>query len=492
MSRWEWGKCCRCYPDNPWFVRVLSVSICIMGCIEVANHCRISTMESYSIVTDMIDLDSESMQRTNLLPVVGHQVRYVTVAGIVAGLASVVLGAIGFVGQMMKSSTRICVYSLGSLVLLFVASWRLIYSLTSVPLLDAVVDKSVTAWCEPANRLVYSAKLGCPSRSYPNEQTSMECGAVCQGKVKELSEMGGCRFLNRICQDFSFEYVGKGQCLAEGQDGQLVPAPYRRGNRQTTEVCCKLECNLMRICRGYSFHLEREVLNWHGGEDVRGSCDLITPDLQSGLVESPDIEDVVREANITQEQLQELERDEERLKEREEAVEHRLEEEHRVPHHQEPRRLWKGLRHDLQFFDELKDLFSKCTAQIFSIGKVKTWDPFVPLVLAGSDKYRQTKCYKKGRPRIVQEALNGRKWSSIISAVNTLLLALATITGLFYQYSLATKRRGRKGLAFVLRQMLCPCLGGNYNRTRKISCDNFSSSESDGSSSRSSSSSEIL
>lgn len=82
-----------------------------MGCIEVANHCRISTMESYSIVTDMIDLDS--MKRTNLLPVVGHQVRYVTVAGIIAGLASVVLGAIGFVGQMMKSSTRICVIPLG-------------------------------------------------------------------------------------------------------------------------------------------------------------------------------------------------------------------------------------------------------------------------------------------------------------------------------------------------------------------------------------------
>ena len=31
----------------------------------------------------------------------------------------------------------------------------------------------------------------------------------------------------------------------------------------------------------------------------------------------------------------------------------------------------------------------------------------------------------------------------IISAVNTLLLALATITGLFYQYSLATKRSGQ-------------------------------------------------
>eukprot|EP00435_Cladocopium_sp_Y103_P043624 s733_g12.t1 len=79
---------------------------------------------------------------------------------------------------------------------------------------------------------------------------------------------------------------------------------------------------------------------------------------------------------------------------------------------------------------------------------------FVPLILAGSDKFRQTRCYKKGRPRIVQEALNGRKWSSVISGVNTVLLALATITGLFYQYSLATKRRGRKGLAFVLRQMV--------------------------------------
>eukprot|EP00435_Cladocopium_sp_Y103_P042619 s733_g11.t2 len=302
--------------------------------------------------------------------------KYVTVAGIIAGLASVVLGAIGFVGQMMKSSTRICVYSLGSLVLLFVASWRLIYSLTSVPLLDAVVDQSVTAWCLPENRLVYSAKLGCPSRSFPHEHTNMECGPECEEKVNLLNEMGGCRFLNRICQDYSFEYVGKGQCLAEGKDGQLVPAPYRRGNHQTTDVCCKLECNLMRICRGYSFHMQREVLNWHGGEDVRGSCDLMTPDLESGLVESPDIEDVVREANITQEQLHELERDEERLKEKEEEVKHRLEEEHRT-HIQEPRRLlgWKGIRHDMQFFDELKDLFSKCTAQIFSIGKVKEWDP---------------------------------------------------------------------------------------------------------------------
>eukprot|EP00434_Breviolum_minutum_P037561 symbB.v1.2.033311.t1/scaffold4120.1/size95231/1 len=66
------SKCLRCYPDNPWFVRVLSVCICIMGCVEVANHCRIATMESYDIVTDMIDL--QSVQTSDFTPVVGHQV----------------------------------------------------------------------------------------------------------------------------------------------------------------------------------------------------------------------------------------------------------------------------------------------------------------------------------------------------------------------------------------------------------------------------------
>eukprot|EP00913_Durusdinium_trenchii_P019246 g18088.t1 len=116
--------------------------------------------------------------------------RYVTVAGIIAGLSAVVLGAIGFVGQMAKSPTRICVYSLGaapsalqkrcgsdhgrdkhgafakSLVLLIVAIWRLIYAFTSVPLLDAAVDQQITEWCLPENRPLYYSKLECPvSRS---------------------------------------------------------------------------------------------------------------------------------------------------------------------------------------------------------------------------------------------------------------------------------------------------------------------------------------
>ena len=435
-----------------------------MGCVEVANHCRIATMESYDIVTDMIDL--QSVQTSDFTPVVGHQVRYVTVAGIIAGLASVVIGAIGFVGQMTKSSTRICVYSLGSLLLLFVAAWRLLYSFTSVPLLDATVDQQITEWCLPENRLVYSAKLGCPSRHHPHFE-SQECGPECMAKVHVLRDMGGCRFLNRICEDYSFDFVGKGVCLAEGQDGQLVPAPYRKGDRQTTSSCCRLECNLMTICRGYSFHMEREVLNWHGGEELQGTCYVMTPDLTSGLVESPNISSILDTGNAS-EALDELEE-------------------------QEPRRLWTpaGTRKDIQFHNELKEMFLRCKAQVFVVGKVKTWDRLVPVILAGSNKHRQTTCWKKGRPRIVQEALDGSRYSSIISGVNTLLLTLATITGLFYQYSLATKRRGRKGLAFVLRQMLCPCLGGNFNRARKISSDDFSS-ESDGSTSRSSSSSEIL
>eukprot|EP00913_Durusdinium_trenchii_P030054 g28163.t2 len=107
---------------------------------------------------------------------------------------------------------------------------------------------------------------------------------------------------------------------------------------------------------------------------------------------------------------------------------------------------------------------------------------------------RQTSCWKKGRPRIVQETLQSNMWSSIICSVEieriTMKDVLNSVPALHLDDS-DSNRRGRKGLAFVLKHMLCPCLGNNSNRARKISDDFSSESESTGSS-RSSSSSDVL
>lgn len=352
------------------------------------------------------------------------------------------------------------------------AIWRLIYAFTSVPLLDAAVDQQITEWCLPENRKLYYSKLECPVRRkyivLPKD--SPECGPECEEKLQLLQDMGGCRFLNRICEDHSFDFVGKGRCLAEEADGRLVPAPYRKGSVETTDTCCRLECNLMSICKGYSFHVEKETLNWHGGQEIAGTCYLMTPDLSRGAV-SPGteiIKDLANENATEAEIVQAVQ---------EEA----------------PRRLWSkdSVRRDEQFHKQLKEMYRRCSSQTFDVGSITQWDPYQPLVLVSSDKRRQTSCWKKGRPRIVQETLQSNMWSSIICSVEVVLLALATTTGLFYQYSLATKRRGRKGLAFVLKHMLCPCLGNNSNRARKISDDFSSESESTGSS-RSSSSSDVL
>ncbi|CAJ1377296.1 unnamed protein product [Effrenium voratum] len=467
----SWEKVSRCYPDNPWFVRIFSVCITVTGCVAGANFLHIASLESYDIVSDMYEVQSKgASEEVGYLPPMSQSVRYTTVICIIASFAMALIGVMGFIGQMTHSSTRLCVYSVGSLILALIMAWRLIFAFTTVPLLDAVVDRQVTEWCLPANRLLYSRELGCAGGQHYLEleqEVGRECGPECKSRVAVLRDVGGCRFLNRICEDHSFGFVGKGMCLYESDTGSLVTAPYQKSVQPTTSSCCKLACDMIITCRGYSFETQKEVLNWHGGRELEGACSVVTsqqiptggvPGRRLGALGSmtgmvPQLTQVnpgMLAAKYSQEQ-------------------------------------------DKEWEQTLKEMYTKCeNPWDFREGSrgVKPSDPLTPVQLVGGDKRRQTACWQKGRPRVVEETLQGNMFTCVFASVNTALLLLAAITGFFYQYALATKRRGRKGLAFVLRQMLCPCISYNSNRTRKlVHGDGISDSESEGSFSSTSSAS---
>lgn len=66
------------------------------------------------------------------------------------------------------------------------------------------------------------------------------------------------------------------------------------------------------------------------------------------------------------------------------------------------------------------------------------------------------------------QVLDSASVAGNLSIADCVVLLIAFCCGMQFAYSLATRRRGKKGLCAMLAMMLLPCMSRHTNRTRKL------------------------
>jgi len=347
-------------------------------------------------------------------------------------------GITGYTAVNKESARSLAGYFfLTSLLALFFL-WSSAYGLTLETSLAPVLQRQVGEFCNGSTHHLYQHVLGCNySAGYLRRKEAIrsvrgECGLTCLDRVAQLQRMGGCQFLEDLCENFVYTKVGTGRCLVESAQGQHVTAPtmvsrgvphnvvYLNASQNAARVvkhpqdsnvnistgtsasqhCCKWACNMAPQCAGYAFDFEESV------------CYMVSPQ------PPPD--------------------------------------------------------------SEMNPL-SICSSYHWTRveDKVLPGLDLAHLSVVAGDGHLGTECYRKEFHLVMMEAIasNGL-WLAVGSLVACSTLLGATVCACLLQYTMTTQRQGRKGGVALLGKMLCPCLQPRP-RAGRISLDDGSSSSSD-------------
>jgi len=266
-----------------------------------------------------------------------------------------------------------------------------------------------------------------------------------------VKELGGCDFLTRLCNAFEFqETEGHGKCLVEGKEDGVgrLPAPMAYSTQVVSPLCCQQACNAKFSCAGYTYEQLSEHVNWHGDYQLNGHC---------GLVSASDIPDTVKSraesAASTSEQV--LPPTLPPVATTAPAAEALTP---TTPALASARRLKENAA---------EEEASDCGASLkFNHTQNDGWNPYAKLKIVGADNSANFRCFSKTLPKVVDETHKANRFASVISAISLALLVIGALTSCCFQYTLATRRRGKKGLCSMLPSMLCPCCVGSEPKRR--------------------------
>jgi len=486
-----------CALDSPPVVKIGAVLTTLVGFILAAHFVHAVTFQSFDLIVNIYNV--ESMLSSGSLPFFGLSYQYLNITNCVMCSFMVMMGVVGYVGQLKHSPARISAYTI-SVALLFVFFLAmLIYCITSVPLVNAVIDSQVQEWCQPQLRRAFAQKIKCNLEPWSHtiaKTEDSECNEECEKRAETLRKLGGCAFLDRMCHDFLFHSVGKGECMAELDDGSKLLAPQVTSESHETEFqCCKQACNHHFACLGFHFLLGEQINGWHGAYHFKGQCSLIAP--EALYIEGSSTKNVPEEVSVPTE-LPTLPpivtlppaltpptplpagsspgrpAAQPKVSRR---LEEKGEEEEKEEKETSRRRRSKMRSSDAERLRAAKE----CGKHLqFTNTSGLQWNSSELVRIVGSNEEPHYICYSKFRPVAVEEILTQNYMTIVLSIVAVFVLALSTLTGCCYQYTLATRRRGPKGLPNMLKAMICPCCSRTSNRKQKLEIqESFTESSSD-------------
>lgn len=450
----------------------------------------VDTKSTYNGLSRMISVDTGS-----------HQMEAMFVALYVACAAMLISGILGVTAVYWASKYVMANYILLNSLLAVWMVFSYAYCTMLSELVAPVSARQGAEFCNVAMHPTYFKELGCNTTVddlawdlYPRN-----CEIDCQSRVQMLRKMGGCNFLRNLCYDHVYSDVGKGTCItkpinnttlgavlhpnrflsqdvgtvqdvvhistsqtlpgktvdqlvanqmpsgatlpagiAQGKNGQAgsVPVldtmqhnmPHFSGNTrnvlslESISHCCQRVCDRQKLCTGY----------YYGRSDE--GCYLITP---SPIPSSapPDCKGVRLSTSVAANV--------------------------------------SGITPSIRraFPDDPKDVFAADSAYSSVVG---------------SDSQQGFRCFRKELiPRLTRSL--GRFCLELLVGIGTcvVLMLLSTICACHLQYSLITRRQGRKGALALLKKMHCPCYDAYDGRVNKVKgqrladCDSESSFETD-------------
>eukprot|EP00933_Yihiella_yeosuensis_P050216 TRINITY_DN47986_c0_g1_i1.p1 TRINITY_DN47986_c0_g1~~TRINITY_DN47986_c0_g1_i1.p1 ORF type:complete len:480 (-),score=40.52 TRINITY_DN47986_c0_g1_i1:273-1619(-) len=411
--------------DNICAFRLFTALVMCLGLVASGHFIHIVTFESYDLIINMYD--RESLMQTNALPLFGLSWRYFNVICIIASFTMFTISCIGYVSQFTQSANGLCTYYSLAIVLavFFIALGT--YSSSSATMFNSFVDHQAKEWCNPDLLHVYTGQLGCQNQPWTHQSSATPaCGPECQVRVNELRKLGGCTLLDRLCHDFTFKEVGIGRCEAQEADASKVLAPTLRSQHQVRALCCKVECDARTSCSGYSFKTVKEIQQWHGSHNLmEGYCELVMHKLESSAPK-PGPQTSHRATASTAKEAEEKRAYYYSKLERKEALKARCGEDADISQ-------WIDTDHK--------------------------WPATKTIHIVSSDSTTGHRCWSKTAPRLLEEASGATTVIYFTSVASVVALFMSAISAIILQYTLITRRKGKKGLCALVLQMICPCCG---------------------------------
>jgi len=431
-----------------------------MAALTGAIYLQFTQLEGYDFMADL----QKNTAKQNLT---GHHMRFWTMASITASGVMFFTGVVAWVAQARASLVLTSAFNLLAVLLAVFFMARVSMMMSLQPLLVGIVGRELSEWCTASNRASYSAALDCERAPWMNHYLRQAdgCGPECQSRLELLKDLGGCVYLARICDHLEFVFAGDEPCRTVDLSGQSVPAPVQTSHALTTQQCCQFACaEQQQSCEGYVFRIAKSVLDWHGGSYITGQCSVVRvfrmeptapqkPTVPASLPTAPPVPTLPAALPTLPPTL--------------------------PPAPTLPPLTTRRLEPSEQ---EAESLLFHCSKPVSfknsTFTSQRTSWPY-PLLIEGAGDYGHqhqfkstmpgsTVCMARGKPTFLYDVLDSASTAGNLSIADCIILFIALCCGLQYAYSLATRRRGKKGLCSMVAMMLLPCLSRHTNRTRKL------------------------
>lgn len=403
-----------------------AVVVLVVGLVLTLHFVLLTAQRSFDHLARMVDISEGG----------GHFKLDMAVLVILSCVMSI-SGAFGYVAIHKESPKSLASYLLLTSALAVFYLWVFGYGMTLETALEPVLQRHVSEFCNGSTHELYQHVLGCnysegflANRGKKLETARGICSLGCLERVEVLHRLGGCPFLEDLCENFVYTDEGIGRCLVESPQGPVTaPTLVSHGvphhtillnatQHGATEVqepggdtvavsqgavasehCCKRACSITRHCAGFSFDYDEST------------CYLVSAH------EPPASE--LNPLSLCSEYK------------------------------------WRASDEKL-----LPGLDNEHLSVVAVDGKV------------GS------KCFKKELIlKMVQAISQNGVWLAAGSMVALISLMAATTCACLLQYSMITRRQGRKNGLALLGKMLCPCLESPpRSRAKGIQLQSLSSS----------------
>lgn len=150
----------------------------------------------------------------------GTHTKELMLALVIACFVTTLVGVTGLIGIIVDNHGLVCMYFAMASALAIYFMWAMAFGSTIDAEVLPVMERHGQEFCSASIHELYFIMLGCNSTAHPfldKTIASGRCGVSCASRLSLLERMGGCSFLHALCRGFVYTDMGRGQCLV--QDG---------------------------------------------------------------------------------------------------------------------------------------------------------------------------------------------------------------------------------------------------------------------------------